>query len=437
MPKQYRMTWEPGKTRWRKMHKGTLHIVSCAELNAPIYTKEASYKLANAWWERKLAELNQPDPAQELLDRYEVMDLRETINRAKRELHAAQEALRLKGYTPQEDDDNDLWEHARRLANKPDGTLDHRIVAGIVGHLEDEPVQTDRTIGHQAERFLELEKARGMKPRTHQDLSAFIHKAIRCPHLSEKMDVGKIKEQTLTNLYAWLRDDSGMVRFSQLKCFSFFKRFVQWLYGERLIDRPRNLDQRTFTFGNGAKAVKTYSISQVTEMLAKLPERLRLYACLALNCAMLGIDMATLNHDELQGDRIVRKRTKTGERFESVPTVSYPLWPETVTLLNKYPRTHPEYVLTSKTGTKLVRDGKKGRTDLVGQQWKRRKLPIPLKALRSHAADLLGEGGYPLQIQQVFLCHAPGTVAERHYVNYPQQKLDEAVMWLRGRYFEV
>lgn len=44
------MTWEMAKLRWRKMHRGKVHTVSCDALGGPA-TKEAS-AAANAWWKR-------------------------------------------------------------------------------------------------------------------------------------------------------------------------------------------------------------------------------------------------------------------------------------------------------------------------------------------------------------------------------------------------
>ena len=51
------MTWEKAKLRWRKMHKGKIHTVSCEALGVPA-TKEGSYRAANAWWWAKRAELD-------------------------------------------------------------------------------------------------------------------------------------------------------------------------------------------------------------------------------------------------------------------------------------------------------------------------------------------------------------------------------------------
>src|SRR5262249_52435911 len=52
MPKKYRMTWVPSSRRWRKIHQGKLHLVSCRQLGVP-ETKEASWRAANEWWDRQ------------------------------------------------------------------------------------------------------------------------------------------------------------------------------------------------------------------------------------------------------------------------------------------------------------------------------------------------------------------------------------------------
>ena len=48
----------------------------------------------------------------------------------------------------------------------------------------------------------------------------------------------------------------------------------------------------------------------------------------------------------------MRKRIKTMQH-DHVPTVSYPLWPETQELLKKCLSDHPELALTSSDGTSL------------------------------------------------------------------------------------
>ena len=51
------MTWVPARKGWMTKYGGKMYSVSCRQLGtAP--TKEASWRAANSWWERKQAELD-------------------------------------------------------------------------------------------------------------------------------------------------------------------------------------------------------------------------------------------------------------------------------------------------------------------------------------------------------------------------------------------
>src|SRR5690349_5508451 len=57
MPRDYLMSWEGAPNfRWVKMRNGVRYKVTCTELKAP-RTKEGSAAAANAWWRKKLVEL--------------------------------------------------------------------------------------------------------------------------------------------------------------------------------------------------------------------------------------------------------------------------------------------------------------------------------------------------------------------------------------------
>jgi hypothetical protein len=102
----------------------------------------------------------------------------------------------------------------------------------------------------------------------------------------------------------------------QRKLWNYFRRFVRFLYGEKLIELPRNLEQRIFDFRVTPKEIKTYPTDLVTSMIAQLPDCMKLYALLALNCGMQGVDMASLRHEEYQNGRIRCKREKNPSRRE-------------------------------------------------------------------------------------------------------------------------
>lgn len=447
MGRVYKMSWEAGRKRWAKMFKGRRFLVTCEELGAPP-TAEGSYHAANQWWETKLGELLRPQQQeQELLNRYPKTELLEKIKAgeaAKQLLQGLGEYPLFPQQSPEE----------MPVVVKGDGSLNLPGSSQLVGDIG-KPVHLDRTLAHHVERFLQIEQARGKAPLTYADIRYFIHKAMSCPALPSSLDIAEINASTLTTFYAWLRNDSDMTPKSQQKCFQYFRRMVRFLWSEELIQLPKNLDSRQFTFDGVVKQVKTYPLALVREMLATLPDRLRLYALLSLNVGMLGVDMATLRHEELKDDRITRKRTKT-RNHKNVPVVCYQLWPETLALLNTYPRTHSEFVLASKAGTPLwrteLRDGKNIRVDLVSVQWRRgrgekraSKPPITLKALRSVSATLLENHAVQLPSGEkvnpyascvaLFLGHAPATIKDRHYAAPPQELFDDALRWLRGQFF--
>lgn len=428
MPRSYEMSWEGApKYRWVKMFKGTRYRVTCEELGAMVWTAEGSYRLANEWWRKKLAELTQPHPTTATLDRHEIGDLKEVIARGE----AAKAMLTLKTEDP----------GLRETFYTP--KLHDHIVASVAAKLEPEMVPPDRALSKLAERFLAVEQARGKAAGTFGDLAYYVRKIqTDCP-LLRSLDASTINEATVTDFYTWLRNQSGQVPAVQKKLWGYFRRLVRFVAGQRLCPIPVNLDDRIFSFEATAKKIKTYSVEKVRAMLANLPDRLKLYAHLALNCGMYGVDMAMLRHEELADGRITRKRTKT-RNAEDVPTVEYVLWPETLALLAKFPSQHSEYVLTSATGTPLWRDeirgGKRSKTDLVHVQWNRgrgegraTKPPIPLKALRSVAATILeGHKDYG-RFTSLFLGHSPASIKDKHYAAPPQALFDEAILWLRGQ----
>jgi integrase len=416
------------------MYKGVRYRVSCADLRAPVPTCEGSYKLANDWWRGKLAELYQPDPVDAILSTYQPDDLKEMIRKgeAARQLLQSmpadrREPVNVDFTTGIFDTPNPRLEHLTRLANT----------------VESNAVEPDLTLDRQAERFLAVQQARNKKPGTFGDLAYYIRRFPKdCPHLRPALDVGTINEATVTDVYSWLRMSSGHADAVQKKLWGYFRRLVRFIASQRLCPIPLNLDDKTFSFGVSAKKIKTYSVEEVRTLLKSLPDRLKLYALLALNCGMLGVDMANLKHRELKDGRITRKRTKTGDG-ENVPTVEYLLWPETRRLLAKYPSTHPEYVLTSKSGTPLfvrrIVDGKVKKKDLVSLQWRRgrgegraKKPAIQLKALRSVASTLLDSHKDYGRLTSLFLGHAPATVKDKYYAAPPQELFDEAVLWLRS-----
>ena len=219
------------------------------------------------------------------------------------------------------------------------------------------------------------------------------------------------------------------------KRWSFFRRFVKYVWGKGLIDLPRNLDHFSFTVE--AQEIKRYDTEDVRNLLKVLKPRLRLYALLALNCSMNGVDIGKLRKDQVDLDAgtLVRKRIKTKKK-EGVPTVVYRLWPETVAGLRALQSDHPTLMLTSKTNTPLWTsvqnpDGTTPKKDLILNQWRKKKLPIPFGAFRSIGSTLIKSSKDHGDMSKYYLGQAPVSVEDRHYTRTPNVRLGDALDWLR------
>jgi hypothetical protein len=205
------MSWEGAPNfRWTKFYKGQRFRVRCEELNAPLPTREASYKLANAWWERKLAELKRPDPRTETLNRYRRQDLEEKVAQGRAaerilwamsfdELRQKEEVLRARNLPPETL--RALGIPSLNAAEVLDKYHPTERVIENAAKLDGKPVEKNRTISHQAERFLSRQLARGKSPATFADLRTLLKKAQTCPHLKPDMDVAKIDGEALGNFY--------------------------------------------------------------------------------------------------------------------------------------------------------------------------------------------------------------------------------------------
>ena len=222
------------------------------------------------------------------------------------------------------------------------------------------------------------------------------------------------------------------------------RQFIRFLWESGLIELPRNIDNKNYRFGKGAKKIKTWTVEEVVEAVNQATGQLKLHLLLMVNCGMLQTDISNLRQDEVdwREGRIERKRSKT-EQHEDVPVVNYKLWPLTFELLKKYRSQDPEIVLLTVRGNRwvskrLTEEGKLIKADnlLACYAWLKKKTGIrkPLKQLRKTSATLIESQKEYGRYKSHFLGHSPRTLADRHYAAPSQELFDEIIDWLGKQY---
>ena len=125
-----------------------------------------------------------------------------------------------------------------------------------------------------------------------------------------------------------------------------------------------------------------------------------------------------------------------------MPTVTYKLWPETLELLREF-RSGSDVVLLNRNGNRLVEehlteDGEFRKTDNIKNAYERvlRKASFskPFTLTRKTSATLINADNRFRGLDQLFLGHAPATIAEKHYTATSKSALDEALAFLRKTY---
>ena len=447
MPVKLDMTWDPANRRWRKLHRGSRYVVSCRQLGVP-ETKDASFRAANLWWGRKLAEIEARQPRRphqdtvEELRRREAWSLRHDPGSAGRLSSEIQEIERL--------DDGDLHPSLVR-----EGYLGSPVARAVwedrLSRQPEEPVPSDLTVGVQIDRWLDGQEARvkagATAPGTWWN-NRYCIARFRA-FAGEATPARAVDEDLLERFFNHLLGEIGAVsKAYAMKCFGVSRAFIRYLVERGLAPQPRNLDSRSFRFNLGPGPVPTLAVEEFRRLLKHATGQTELHLLLMANCGMTQIDVAEMRDAEVDWSegRVVRKRSKTGGHG-GVPTVNYKLWPRTFELLRAH-RSGADRVLLTTSGAPWVYDRHEGgrlkSTDSIVSNYKWLKARIlkaegvaftkPLKLIRKTSATLLGGSEKYGRYAQLFLGHSPRSIADRHYVAPSQPLFDEAVSWLGGRY---
>lgn len=467
MPRAFKKAGTFQRNAWTKMIGKKRYRVHCEDLGLPreLWTELGSYQAAIEHWEKLVAEKSPVlDPINQqlatILDGTTPDELRRLAHQGA-EAHrvlAILEAASVDGkpvtLITSPDEFGPIGKAAVPVAELatlpiPQKIITKNLTDGVFDDDEDvasmrlkqvaislarPKIETVFTLKHHADEFLQIERARMTRANTYGELMDYIGKLVDL--IGPQTDARTINEQTVTSINLKLRAKYKTVA-TRKKVWGFFKRLVRHLWSERLIEMPRNLDEKKFAFKVTGKKVKRYELNEVCSILATLPERLKLYALLALNCGMQGMDMASFTKDQLdtRSWRITRRRTKT-EETEDVPEVTYQLWPSTANLLKKHTSDDDTLVLTSKVNTPLLtvwideNTGKKKKKDLITTQWKRKKLPFTLKAFRSIGATIIGDHKEYGRYYHHFLAHSPKSIGDKHYVPPSDELFDEIMAYV-------
>jgi integrase len=395
MARQFRMTWNRKQKRWSKKHGGKQYFVGCKVLQTTfpaLYqgdTEEGSYQAANSWWQTKVVELDTAAQAEADREYFKPLGPGEylgynppvvqasilsgpTLETVKSEWLAVKHATVGNGLS------------AGRYANVA------RAIGKFVAHVGSIPVAS---------------------------LNAGVMTAYHTS-LLQKVQDGKMKPG-----YAAM-----MLKVA--------KAFLQWCWeNEKISALPRNL--RSLTITVPTDKITTYTVDTIKALLhTTMSDKTRLYMLLMLNTGMTQKDISDLRDDEVdwKAGTITRKRSKT-QNHDSVPEVTYPLWPETFKLLQQFRSTGPR-VLTSKNGLPLVTSklvaGRLKQKDVIRSAWDEvdSKVKLPLKYFRKTSSSILGGVADYATIADLFLGHSPKTMAEKRYKKPPLELLADGVKHL-------
>lgn len=340
--------------------------------------------------------------------------------------------------------------------------------------LESTGKKIPQTIGHQAQRFLGSKERQVhggvIKPRTWgtlaERLPVFVAWAKPGTH------VGTITGTTLTHFYEWLLTQDQWNHQVKLNYFKVARQWIRWAWRQDEVELetlPRNIDSKEFVFlvhidedgvSKKTRSEQLWKKSEFKTAMNQLPDDLKLFLLLMLNCGFTDVDVGTLLKREVNLDkgRIIRQRTKT-RRHEHPPVVNYKLWPMTIELLRDQWSEHPTLALANRRNnplyvSKLVSEAgktKEVKWTSIGRRFtyyknkkpktkKEKKLPQKkLMFLRKTGSTKIKSLRKFMGLDSLYLGHSWANMADKHYNAFDghiYKPLDEAIDWL-GKEFDL
>jgi integrase len=469
------MSWEGDPCyRWVKMYRGRRYRISCHDLGVPRsqWTKEGSYQAANLWWRAKeqaidgRCEQERPhaDAIAELQKKEAIaaaLGFEEEREQLKKEMAriAGLDAADSPGLSPET---LQLINDARMFGIHVDSDADPDLLEKIFGR---DRIWSDRQRRMQtlpADRTIKAASAAYLKQKRDE-----VENNLRSPDGYDNIRrtverfvdfCGESNSAECISADLWHRwyvhcaakvaaKEAGGEGWSVIYArdeFQSSRAFVRWLWERDWIPSiPRNLNSKQFSFEIEESEIPTFNNSEIQDLLKNSHGQLKLHLLLMLNCGFTQKDLSDLRHDQidLKAGTISRKRSKTKNK-KSVPKVTYRLWPVTVRELRKWRSSDPTFALRTNNGLAWVRkairaDGKLGKVDYIAVLFRRLKAKIgmtegrkSLKVFRKTASTRIGGNRTYRPLRHLFLGHSSRNVADRYYVETPNELLREAIEWL-------
>ena len=304
---------------------------------------------------------------------------------------------------------------------------------------------TEFSLGTVVAKFIEKRRISGVTAGAVANLQRHLNFLI--DEMGVDLDARTISGKTIDRLHQLVMSAIENQRFSRASARDLqasIRSFVQWLWEiEVLPELPRNLSVKSHRIVVEPNVVRVFSIKELQKIYTSANDYVRLFMLLALNCGMTQIDISDLHPSDVDWKKktLSRKRGKT-KQFESVPTVTYALWPQTLTFLKEFKSSNEKRLLLAPEGgplkVEVSRNGKMAKNDYVGLSFHRlvkaQNLKGQFKMLKKTSASLLRNHPTFSGLEGVFLDHAPRTMSDKHYAQVPTELLGAAIHWLHGQF---
>ena len=221
------------------------------------------------------------------------------------------------------------------------------------------------------------------------------------------------------------------------------KAMMNFAYTREVIaSLPRCLMERGgFSVAVEIKDPEPITRDEIQTLLHHATDRQRLYLLLGLNCGFQRADISDLKRGEIDLDKgtIIRKRSKT-KKHKNAPTVTYKLWPETIAVCKRFLESSGDLAFLAENGSQLITkrlaaNGKYGKSDSMDSSWdrlqKKSSIDASFTRLRVTGATWLNRQERFARFRQLYLAHAPSSVADRFYAGADLVGFHEALDAMR------